>query len=260
MLKVTDRPVVGEERTVARLRGGSRRIHYETNFKRDGSRRGGLSVDETYVKVAGKWRYAYRAVDRHSQIIDLLVSTRRDLRAVRRFFATAIRAHGEPVEVITDRAAELRAAIEALMPAAFHNTEQYANNRVECDHSARVINGFSRADAEHPPRPLRTRRRSRPGPGGSWSGTLGQKVTASERNRLAKSWWAALARAAPPKCSLARAESVTRLRDGVVVQNFEWMRHTSHPGRTSVPCPNAAVVIALPEVCRVARRIRAAVS
>ena len=35
-------------------------------------------VDETYVKVAGKWRYVYRAVDQFGQIIDLLVSTRRD--------------------------------------------------------------------------------------------------------------------------------------------------------------------------------------
>lgn len=91
-------------------------------------------VDETYVKVAGKWRYVYRAVDQHGQIIDVLVSARRDLRAARRFFATALRAHGEPVEVITDRAPALRAAIEGLMPAAFHNTDQYANNRVECDH------------------------------------------------------------------------------------------------------------------------------
>jgi IS6 family transposase len=91
-------------------------------------------VDETYVKVAGKWRYVYRAVDQYGQIIDVLVSARRDLRAARRFFARALRAHGEPVEVVTDRAPALRAAIEGLMPAAFHNTAQYANNRVECDH------------------------------------------------------------------------------------------------------------------------------
>ena len=45
-----------------------------------------------------------------------------------------IRAHGEPVEVVTDRVPALRAALEGLMPAASHNTEQYANNRVECDH------------------------------------------------------------------------------------------------------------------------------
>jgi transposase, IS6 family len=52
----------------------------------------------------------------------------------RRFFATALRAHGEPTEVVTDRAPALRAAIDELMPGAFHNTERYANNRVECDH------------------------------------------------------------------------------------------------------------------------------
>jgi transposase, IS6 family len=91
-------------------------------------------VDETYVKVAGHWRYVYRAVDQNGQIIDVLVSARRDLRAARRFFAGALRAHGEPAEVVTDRAPALRAAIEELMPTAFHNTAQYANNRVECDH------------------------------------------------------------------------------------------------------------------------------
>src|SRR5438552_10962185 len=41
-------------------------------------------VDETYVKVAGKWRYVYRAVDQHGQIIDAYVSPSRDIRAARR--------------------------------------------------------------------------------------------------------------------------------------------------------------------------------
>ena len=76
-------------------------------------------VDETYVKVAGRWRYVYRAVDQHGQIIDVLVSARRDFRAARRFFSAALRAHGEPVEVVTDWAPALRAAIEELIPAAF---------------------------------------------------------------------------------------------------------------------------------------------
>ena len=60
-----------------------------------------------------------------------------------------MRVHGEPVEVVTDRAPALRAAIEGLIPAAFHNTEQYANNRVECDHGRlkarlRPIRGLKR--------------------------------------------------------------------------------------------------------------------
>jgi IS6 family transposase len=91
-------------------------------------------VDETYVKVAGDWRYVYRAVDQYGQIIDVYVSARRDTRAARRFFTSALDAHGEPMEIVTDRAPALRAAIDELIPAAFHNTEQYANNRVECDH------------------------------------------------------------------------------------------------------------------------------
>jgi transposase-like protein len=91
-------------------------------------------VDETYVKVAGRWRYVYRAIDQYGQIIDVFVSPRRDSDAARRFFTTALRAHGEPVEVVTDRAWTLRAAIDELIPAAFHNTEQYANNRIEADH------------------------------------------------------------------------------------------------------------------------------
>ena len=92
-------------------------------------------VDETYVKVAGKWRYVYRAVDPYGQIIDVYVSARRDTPAARRFFTTALDAHGAPVEVVTDRAWTLLTVVDELMPAAaFHNTAQYANNRSECDH------------------------------------------------------------------------------------------------------------------------------
>jgi IS6 family transposase len=91
-------------------------------------------VDETYVKVAGVWRYVYRAVDEHGQVIDVLVSKRRDIVAARRFFSAALAAHGEPKEVITDRAVALANVIAELMPDAVHNTDQYANNRIECDH------------------------------------------------------------------------------------------------------------------------------
>ncbi len=91
-------------------------------------------VDETYVKISGTWRYVYRAVDQHGQVIDVFVSKRRNIPAARRFFKTALRAHDEPVEVVTDLAQALETVIEEQIPRAFHNTEQYANNRVECDH------------------------------------------------------------------------------------------------------------------------------
>ena len=47
-------------------------------------------VDETCVKVAGKWTYLYRAGDQHDQVIDVLLSVRRDLAAARRFFTWAL--------------------------------------------------------------------------------------------------------------------------------------------------------------------------
>jgi len=91
-------------------------------------------VDETYVKVACKWRYVYRAVDQHGQVIDVFVSKRRNIEAARAFFGAALAAHGEPDEVITHLALPLETAIELEIPDAFHNTKQYANNQVECDH------------------------------------------------------------------------------------------------------------------------------
>jgi transposase-like protein len=91
-------------------------------------------VDETYVKVSGRWRYVYRAVDEHGQVIDVYISRRRDRVAARRFFAAAITAHGQPAEVVTDLAPALVSVIEELLPDVFHNTDQYVNNRVECDH------------------------------------------------------------------------------------------------------------------------------
>ena len=91
-------------------------------------------VDETYVKVAGRWRYVYRAVDQYGQIIDVYVSAGATSRRRARFFETRSRAHGEPAEVVTDRARRFARSIDELIPAAFHNTEQYANNRIEADH------------------------------------------------------------------------------------------------------------------------------
>jgi transposase, IS6 family len=62
-------------------------------------------VDETCVKVAGEWRYVYRAIDQFGQIIDVFMSRQRDARAARRFFERAIGATKvTPAELVTDRA------------------------------------------------------------------------------------------------------------------------------------------------------------
>ena len=90
-------------------------------------------VDEKYVKVNGIWRYVYRAVDQHGQVIDILVSQHRDIPSARRFFTMSLTAHHVSVEVVTDRAPALANVIEDLIPAALHNTGQVENNRCECD-------------------------------------------------------------------------------------------------------------------------------
>ena len=91
-------------------------------------------VDETYLKVAGKWTYLYRAVDQYGQVIDVLLSARRDLAAARRFFTRALRAGAVPVEVTTDRAPVYPRVLDELIPSALHIVEQYANNPIEADH------------------------------------------------------------------------------------------------------------------------------
>jgi transposase-like protein len=91
-------------------------------------------VDETYLKVAGKWDYLYRAVDQHGQVIDVLLSIRRDLAAARRFFTQALRAGTVPAEVTTDRAPVYPRVLDELIPSALHTVDQHANNSIEADH------------------------------------------------------------------------------------------------------------------------------
>jgi IS6 family transposase len=92
-------------------------------------------VDETYVKVAGHWRYVYRAIDQFGQVIDVFVSARRDAKTARRFFEQAIATTKRtPVEVIIDKAAAYPAMLEEPLPGAWHRTDQYAKNHIEADH------------------------------------------------------------------------------------------------------------------------------
>jgi transposase-like protein len=79
--------------------------------------------------------YVYRAIDQFGQVIDVLVSTQRDVKAARRFFQRAIgTTKAAPVEVVTDRAPVYPLVLEELPPPAWHCTDRYANNRIEADH------------------------------------------------------------------------------------------------------------------------------
>jgi len=53
-------------------------------------------VDETYLRVAGKWTYLYRAVDSAGDTIDFLLSPKRDADAAKRFFQRALRSTSHP--------------------------------------------------------------------------------------------------------------------------------------------------------------------
>ena len=78
--------------------------------------------------------YLYRAIDQFGQVIDVLVSEKRDMTATRRFFTHALEHGPSPTEVITDRAVAYPRVLDELVPAACHITERYANNRIEADH------------------------------------------------------------------------------------------------------------------------------
>jgi transposase-like protein len=130
-------------------------------------------VDETYVKANGVWRYVYRAIDQHGQVIDVLVSARRDTDAARRFFRRALSTlMVTPSEVVTDRAAVYPGVLAELIPSARHRVEQYANNPIEADHGQLKHrlrpprgpvcrrHGFSREVGHHPGGSASTRTKS----------------------------------------------------------------------------------------------------
>jgi IS6 family transposase len=76
----------------------------------------------------------YRAIDQYGQVIDVLVSQKRDLAATRQFFTHALQHSPCPTEVNTDRAPAYPRVLDELLPSACHVVERYANNPVKTDH------------------------------------------------------------------------------------------------------------------------------
>jgi putative transposase len=68
-------------------------------------------MDETYVKVAGQWKYLYRAVDRDGDTIDFLLRAKRDCAAARKFLERSIALHGEPDKITIEKSGSNIAAI-----------------------------------------------------------------------------------------------------------------------------------------------------
>ena len=100
-------------------------------------------MDETCIKVKGKWSYPYRAVDRDDQTLDFMLSERRDLAAVRRFFRRAIDRNGAPDRVVIDKSGANLAGLQAVnvvleLTAGGRTIKirqvRYLNNILEQDH------------------------------------------------------------------------------------------------------------------------------
>ena len=81
-----------------------------------GYRSSSWRVDETYVRVGGKWKYLFRAVDKHGRLIDFMLSDRRNTKAARRFLAKALKVMRTwpPVSITTDKLGSYPKAVHRL--------------------------------------------------------------------------------------------------------------------------------------------------
>ena len=95
-------------------------------------------LDETYVKVSGRWCYLYRAIDRDGELLDSMLSEHRDKHAARRFLRRLLEVAGrKPLRVTTDKHPAYRRAIRWIVGRkAIHRTTQYLNNYTEQSHRA----------------------------------------------------------------------------------------------------------------------------
>jgi len=93
------------------------------------------AVDETSIRLAGRWVYAYRAIDAHGQVIDVYLSETRDTAAATAFFEQAItRTDMRPHRVTTDKAPAYPPALRAVAPEAENLTGKTEQHGIERDH------------------------------------------------------------------------------------------------------------------------------
>ena len=102
---------------------------------------GSWRVDETYIKVKGKWKYLYRAINKYGKTIDFILLHKRDKDAAKRFLKKALKScKSEPYRINTDKHAPYQAAIKELREEGVisndieHSQVKYLNNIVESDH------------------------------------------------------------------------------------------------------------------------------
>ncbi len=95
-------------------------------------------LDETYIKVKGKWKYFYRAVDKQGNTIDFLLTAKRDRKAAKRFLKKAIKRNGKPSLINIDKSGANKAGIKQFNQEYNKRIKirqcKYLNNIVEQDH------------------------------------------------------------------------------------------------------------------------------
>ena len=102
---------------------------------------GSVRVDETYIRVRGQWRYLYRAIDKHGEAVDFLLTAHRDLDAAKRFFRKMLSAEPllAPDRISTDGAGPYPPAIaesrkEGLLPREpIHYVTTHLQQGIESD-------------------------------------------------------------------------------------------------------------------------------
>ncbi len=111
---------------------------YARRLKRRQGRLGdSWHLDKMFVKIQGKQQYLWRAVDQDGDTIDILIQSRRDGRAAKRFFRKLLKGQEQgPNRLVTDKLGSYGVAHRALMPSVPHDTDRWANNRAEVSHAA----------------------------------------------------------------------------------------------------------------------------
>ena len=92
-------------------------------------------LDEVFLSIGGKRQYLWRAVDQDGDVIDILVQSRRNKGAARRFFKKLFKGQASiPLKIVTDKLKSYQAALREVAPSLSHITDQYENNRAEASH------------------------------------------------------------------------------------------------------------------------------
>ena len=91
-------------------------------------------LDEMFVKINGEQHYLWRAVDHEGEVLESFVTKRRDKKAALKFLRKAMRKHGRPEVLVTDRLRSYGAALKEIGAAERQETGRWANNRAENSH------------------------------------------------------------------------------------------------------------------------------